>query len=396
MEKRLVKVAPYVLDLEDPPVDDQAGLFAANRETSLKLDENETSLPPSPHVLGALRLALEDKPLNLHPDMKSRRLRRKLAQYTNTGFDSIDCFADEAAVMETIARTYLYNSLDTLIAGASDSPFMHYAKSVGAQIIQAQYENQFEPKIEELIASITPKTRMIYIDNPNGITGAVFTEAELVFLLSYAEDIMVVIDETYFEFCGISVADLIEKYANLMVIRSFGRTFSIAGVGVVYLLSDPANLRFTRRLSYRKYPNTLAQIAAESALDDLNYVPHINDNINASKKMIFETLTRVGYEFHISPVNFMILKAAEPDNLAKALEENNIYVKTLAGIAGFEDYIRLSIGTVSQTEKLLSVLENLAESQVTTNRKVRNRLTKTTPIPVNTVNRITETTTIQS
>jgi histidinol-phosphate aminotransferase len=374
MEKRAVKVAPYILDLNEPALDNQEGLFSLDENTLLKLDQNEATVTPSPRVLKALQQAIESKSLNHQPDMISRRLKRKLSEYAGIGVDYIDCFAGQAAVMETITRTYLHQGLDTLIAWPGDSAFGHYATCSGARAINAQFENPFEPKIEELINGITAKTRMIYIGNPNSVTGAVFTEAELVFLLSYAGETMVVVDETYFEFCGFSAVQLIENYNNLMIIRTFSKAFALAGMDTYYLLTDPANLKFTRRLSYLKQPNMPAQVAAAAALDSLDYMVALVAKINESKRMLFNTLPRLGYEFRISPVNFILLAVTDSRKLADDLTRNNIFVNCLDGYNGFENYVRITIGTPPQTGVLLDILGRYASSQTISLKQSRSRL----------------------
>jgi histidinol-phosphate aminotransferase len=374
MEKRLVKVAPYVLDLTEPQADNQEGLFTLDENTLLKLDQNEATVAPSPRVIKALQHAIDSKSLNHQTDIMSRKLRRKISDYTGVGFDYIDCFAGQAAVMETITRTYLYQGLDTLLAWPGDSSFAHYANCASARVINAQFGNPFEPKIEELINGITSKTRMIYINNPNSITGAIFTEAELVFLLSYATDSMVVIDEAYFEFCGFSAAELIEKYSNLMVIRTFSKAFALAGLDVYYLLTDPANLRFTRRLSYMKQPNLPAQVAAIAAMDSLDYVVALLTKINESKKMLFDNLPRLGYEFRISPANFFLLAVSDSGKLADDLMRYNIFINRLNNYHGFENYVRITIGTPAQTGVLLDVLGRFAETQAISLKQSQQRI----------------------
>jgi histidinol-phosphate aminotransferase len=374
MDKRLVKVAPYVLDLTEPQVDNQEGLFTLDENTLLKLDQNEATVAPSPRVIKALQHAIDSKSLNHQTDIMSRKLRRKISDYAAIGFDYIDCFAGQAAVMETITRTYLYQGLDALLAWSGDNSFTHYAHCASARVINAQFENPFEPKIEELINGITPKTRMIYISNPNSITGAIFTEAELVFLLSYATDSMIVIDESYFELCGFSAAHLIEKYSNLMVIRTFSKAFALAGLDVYYLLTDPSNLRFTRRLSYMKQPNLPAQVAAVAAMDSLDYIVALVTKINESKKMLFDNLSRLGYEFRISPANFFLLAVSDSRKLADDLMRYNIFIKRLDNYHGFENYVRITIGTPAQTGVLLDVLGRFAETQAISLKQSQQRI----------------------
>jgi len=363
MESRLVRVAPHVLDLDYPDQDMQEGLFSIDKETTLKLDRNELTVSPSPMVLKALEQAVNDKSLNCFSDTQSRRLRRKLSLYTGVNFDSIACYCNQASVMETIAQTYLQPGLEALSVWPSDSAFSHYASSAGARVIDAKFSDLFEPKIEEIIADITPKTRLIYLANPNGLTGCSFIESELVFLLSYAENSLVVVDESYFEFSGITVADLISQFPNLIIIRSFSRGFALAGFDTHYLMTDSRNFKFLNKLGFLKQPDTLAQAAAEAALEDLSYTAGVVRRINESKKMIFDNLSGLGYEFRISPTNFFLLAVADPRGLVTSLAKKNIFINGLMGFQGFDNYVRITIGTPGQTSRLIEALVECAAEQ---------------------------------
>lgn len=363
MEKHLVRVAPQILDLNDPVQDQQEALFPNNCDSLLRLDNNEATIAPSHIVIDKLKWAIDNISLNNQGDMQARKLRRKLAYYTGVPFDSIACFANQAVMLEAIARTYLYPGLDMLIVGPSDNPLPPYASSIGARVINSQFRDPFEPQVEELIAGITSQTRLIYIANPGSISGAILTEAELVFSLSYAREIMVVVDESYFEFCGVTLAGLIDRFANLIVLRTFSKAFGLAGFDTCYLLTCPENMRFLSRLGYRKNPGLLAQFAAEAALDDLYYTADLTHSINESKKMLYDGLTRLGYDFRITSANFFLLAAANPGHLMRSLIEHNIYVKDISQINGFQNYVRITIGTPSQTGILLDVLGRLSAGQ---------------------------------
>ncbi|MCP4581543.1 MAG: aminotransferase class I/II-fold pyridoxal phosphate-dependent enzyme [candidate division Zixibacteria bacterium] len=372
MEKRLVKVVPSVLDLEEPEQDFQGALLAPNEETLLKLDQNEATVSPSPLVLKALKSSLETKALNCSPDIGSRKLRRKLSHYMGVNFDSIACYANPAAAMETIVRTYLQPGLEMLNAWPTDSPFSHYAVSTGAKVINIKFKDQFRPKVEEIIGAKTSKTRLIYLANPSGISGASLTEAELVFLLSYAENSMVVVDEAYFEFCGTTVADIISSFPNLIVLRTFSKGFALAGFDICCLTTDSRNFKFLNKLGYLKGPNTLAQVAAEAALEDLSYTSELVRQVSQSKKLLFDSLTCRGYDFRITSANFFLMRVADPDGLVKSLADKNVFVNCLEGIPGFENYVRITIGTPQQTSIVLDILGRLAPEQAissTTDRK---------------------------
>jgi len=363
MERHFVKVAPHVLDLPEPDQDLQEALFSLDEDTVLKLDRNEATISPSPTVIKTLLHTLESGSLNHQADWRARALRRQLALYSGANFDSISCFSNSLAALESIARTYLHAGVEALAGWPAQSLIARCAAGTGAKVKSIRMRDPYEWSLEEITSAITPRTRLIYFANPNEITGAHLTEAELVFLLSYAENSLVVIDEPYFEYCGVTMADLVSRFSNLAVIRSFANAFAMAGIDSAYLLTDPGNLKFINRVAVGKEPGALAQIAAQAALEDTGYTAGYVQQIHESKKMLFETLPRLGYDFRITLANYFLLKVRKPESLISTLAKNNIFIKSLSEIELFENHVRISIGTLSQTGVLLDILGRVAQNQ---------------------------------
>jgi histidinol-phosphate aminotransferase len=378
MERQAIRIAPQVLDLAEPAKDPQEALFPTSSETPLRLDNNESTVAPSPNVINILKKAIDTVSLNNRSDIQARKLRRQLSQYSGVAFDSIACYANQAAALETLARTYLYSGMDALIVGPADNPLSHYASAAGARVINSQFRDPFEPAIEELVSGITQQTRLIYISNPNGVSGATLSEPEIVFLLSYAQGIMVVVDESYYEYCGVTVADLIDRFPNLIVLRTFSKAFGLAGFDTHYLLTCRENMKYLSRLGYGKTPGLLAQVAAGAALDDLYFPADLNRQINESKNMLYEGLTRLGYDFRITSSNFFLLAAANTEHLVKTLAKQNIFVRDISHLNGFQNYVRITIGTPSQAGILLDILSELSSSQKISLKLVRHGETAVT------------------
>jgi histidinol-phosphate aminotransferase len=364
MNKKSVKVAPHILDLEEYDYDmQQTTANCPDDRTFLKLDRNEATIIPSPEVAKAIIKALDSFSLNHYPDSKSKELRARLAEYAGIDTNSIACFANMSAMIDTITRTYLHPGLEALSIGPAEPFFAQSVAGTGAEAVFTNHVNPFEPNVEEAILSITPKTRLIYIANPNSLTGAMLTETEIVFLLAYAESAMFVIDESYFEFCSRTIIDQIREYPNLTVLRSFARAFALAGFDTSCLITQPANLRFLNRLGNHKEPDTLAQVAAIAALEDINYTANFIRLVNESKKMLLDNLPRLGYEFQISPANYFIIKVNDPDSMQETLAQNSIFVNNMFCLSGFQNYLRITIGTPTQTGILLDILARMIGTQ---------------------------------
>jgi histidinol-phosphate aminotransferase len=381
MQRRLVRVANAVLDLEPYHPSNQKPLFLDPALHPLKLDWNESTIPPAPAAVEAIKEFILNGPLNWYPDVEARELRNKLSSYVSLPVDCISCFGGSDMALEYIARTYLEPGTEAIMSAPTYDNFRVFAQSTGASVTPVYHDDHFDPKVETLINHIGPRTRMIYICNPNNPTGGLLTEAEIVFLLAYAERTMVVVDEAYFEFCSRTVADLVNRFPNLVVVRSFSKAFGLAALRVGYALSNPANLEFINRIKVGKNLNALAQAAAVAALDSLNYVREYIVGVNQSKKILTQNLAQIGYRFRLTPANFFLLEVSEARQAIELLEEEGIFVRDQSRVPGLEGYVRVTIGTPDQTDRLLLTLSRLADKLATgANRSAM----------VETVNRVTE------
>jgi histidinol-phosphate aminotransferase len=362
MQKRLVRVAEPVLDLEaGSTVNRRYPRLTDLRSAVLKLDRNEMTTAPSPKVIEALHKAIATRPLNLYPDSDAEDLRIKISEYVALSPDYISCFGADDMALDNIVRTYLDRDTEIIVNSSHFSHIRHAAATVGARVVDVYHDDPFKPEIESLIDKVGPRTRMIYISNPDDSSGAMFGDAEIVFLLAYAERIMVVVDEAYFEYSGVSVAELTRRFSNLAVVRSFSKAFGLAALKASYVISDPDNLDFIGRIRHAESIGMPDQVAATAALDDLDHTRGYRAEIGRSKEILRASLPQLGYEFSVSPANFLLLKVSYPAEAAEALQQEGILVQSLDRINRLEDYLRITIGTPDQMDRLLLALGRIAD-----------------------------------
>jgi histidinol-phosphate aminotransferase len=362
MQRRLVRIANAVLDLK--PHKASEGRYPRlndMRSGILKLDRNEATVGPSPATIEAIKNFITNRPLNWFPDPDAEELKVKISEYISQPPDYISCYGGTDMALEHLARTYLEQGTEMVISGPVFSSVPVAARSTGARVIEVCHPDTFNPGIETIVEHIGPRTRVIYISNPNDPTGALFSEAELVFLLAYAENVMIVVDESYFEYCGRSAIDLVKRFPNLTIVRSFSNAFGLASMGVGYIISDAQNLDFIRRVKTGYGLSSVAQVAALAALENLDYTREYIVAVNQSRKILSSNLPEIGYEFQMTPANFFLLRISEPEEATGFLEQEGILVRNLNGIEQMGGYLRVTIGTPEQTDGLLLVLSRMAE-----------------------------------
>jgi len=364
MAKKLIRVARNVLDIERIKPGNGRLLNMEQAEQPLKLDSIDSTAAPPIAALAAMEDFLRKRRLNWQTDPQASHLKARIAEYSNVSQDSIICFASIDVALNAITRTYLEAGSKALNISPSRNSFAHHCQCSGADSINVVFEDPLEPSIETVINNICPRTRMVYLSNPDILTGTTFTEAELVFLLAYAENSMVVVDESLIEYYGRSATELTKRFGNLAILRTFTSIFGLASLGTSYIITDPDNLEFIERLSAGMYPDALAQAAAAAALCDLNHVRQNFISVGQSKKILAQNLPLLGYEFHIGSGNAFLLKSEEPSELIEMLENEEIYISDMSFSGNLASFVRITIGNPTQTERLLGALGRFKESSL--------------------------------
>ena len=365
MQKKYVRIANAVLDIGPFEIDNSEFQEGGKDTSAARLNCNESMTGPSPTVISHIRDFLDNRPLSRFPDPEASGLRNKIADYTGLPAEFIGCFPGADASLEYILRTFLESGTEMLISGPEPPCRQVAARSTGASVLEVFHDDPFSPGIEPIINNIGKRTRILYIGNPSEYIGSFLTEAELVFLLAYAEHTMMVVDESYFEFSGFTIADLVKKFPNLAVIRSFSYAFGLAALRAAYIVTDPENLRYIKRLCAGNGIDSVSRIAAEAALNDTNHMREYVDSVERSKRLISSNLPEIGYDFYIAPANFIVLRVSDPVSACEYMKNNGVYVKDLSDIRQLEGYIRLTVGTPEQTDRLLLLLSRMAEKSAT-------------------------------
>ncbi len=371
MNKKNVRVANSILDISPKIKPSRDYRSFGDIGNNLRLDANECTQLPSPKAIKAIFSLLQKGELNQYPEDDAEGMRHKLAAYTSLPAEYIDCFAGSDVAFDFIARTYLEPGTEALINSPADNNVVISAESTGAETIIATHNDPFDHNIENLINLIGPRTRILHIGNPNNFTGTMFSEAEIVFLLAYAENTMIVVDEGYCEFNGRTVADLVKRFSNLIVIRSLSKAFGLASLRSSYILSDPDNIEFINRIKIGRSLSSIARAATIHALDDIDHMTKYVSEINESKRLLSQNLPELGYDFRMTHGNFFLLKVADPPKMVKLLAEDGIFVKDCSEITQLENYVRITIGIKEQTDRLLISLGRISDKMATGMNRMR-------------------------
>jgi histidinol-phosphate aminotransferase len=337
-------MAPY-----HPPTGD--------RMDKLRLDFNENTVGCSPRVIEALRNFLKPHTMAVYPDYA--RVRQNLANFFKADPKELLLTNGTDEAIQVLINTYVDDEDEVITLRPSYAMYRFYAELAGAKLIDIPYEPQgLAFPLEALLAAITPRTRAVLISNPNNPTGTATGIEEIKLILTKAHHAVVLVDEAYFEFCGITALDLIRIWPNLFVSRTFSKVYGMAAMRMGCLFSDPANAAFLRKAQSPYSVNTLAAIAAEAAVGDTQFVADYVAEALASRKMLCAGLDKLGIAHAPSCANFVLGyfgdRAVE---VRDALRDQAILVRDRSyEIPGG---VRITTGTREQIGRVLDELERI-------------------------------------
>lgn len=326
-----------------------------------KLDWNESTIAPSPAVQQAITQYVMNGPgLNWYPELSSRSLLLALSDYTNVRPDQLMVTNGSDDALHLICSTFLDQNDEVVVPVPTYNHFVVFAQSKGAIVRPVLAENPFEKNVEGIRAAMTAQTRVLYLVSPNNPTGLVAEREDVAALCQDFPNTLIVLDEAYFEFSQSTGIDLVNRFPNLIVTRTFSKAFGLAGLRVGYLAAHPDLLDQLSRLYNPKSVNTLAQIGALAALSDLAYLnTYLAEVIEAKELLRNFFKTRVGVEAWITPANFVVLRVDDAAHTLAQLESLGIYARDRSGYPGMQGCIRMTVGTVDQTHRLIDRLSKV-------------------------------------
>lgn len=339
------KVVPYVPG--EQPQD----------ERMIKLNTNENPYPPAPGVLRALKEFDTDK-LRLYPEPTCKVLVDAIAE--NYGLDSGQVFVGVGSddVLAMIFLTFFNSKKPVLFP---DITYSFY--DVWADMLRIPYEvraldENFLIKKEDYYG----ENGGVIFPNPNAPTGILMELSEIEDIIAHNRDVIVVVDEAYIDFGGVSALPLIEKYDNLLVVQTFSKSRSLAGMRVGYAMGNPKLIRYINDVKYSFNSYTMNQTALAlgvEAIRDRAYFEETRQKIIDTREWTKKELKALGFMFGDSMSNFIFAahERIPAKELFEALRKEHIYVRYFSK-ERIENYLRISIGTREEMETFVEFLKN--------------------------------------
>jgi len=327
------------------------------RADKLRLDFNENTVGCSPRVVSALRDCLSAASLAIYPEYNEAKAEIAAHFHTSPDHFLFTNGTDEA--IQVVINTYVDDNQEVLLLKPAYAMYRFYAEVAGARIQEIPYlAATMEFPLAELLAAITPETRAVIIANPNNPTGTGAGLAGIERILKRARKAVVMIDEAYYEFSGITALPLIESHPNLFVSRTFSKVYGMAAMRLGCLFSHPANIAFLHKAQSPYSVNSLAILAARAAIQDHAYIENYVTEVLAARELLCVGLEKLGIPYIPSSANFVLMKVgARAIPVRDHLRAQGILVRDRSyEIPGG---VRVTVGTREQTRRLLATLEKI-------------------------------------
>ncbi len=326
--------------------------------TAIKLASNENPLGPSPKAVEAIRKSLDN--IYLYPDGSGYYLREKLARLHGLNMNQVILGAGSTDLIELVAKTFLVAADEAI---TSESAFYIYRLAIeemGAGLVQVPMrEMTFD--LPALAHAVTPRTKVIYLGNPNNPTGTMFTAEELDrFLDALPPRVLVVLDEAYYEYVQrpdySHSVDYVRAGRNVLILRTFSKVHGLAGLRLGYGLGHPELIDALNRIRSPFNANAVAQAAGLAALDDRQHVARSVENNTREMKFLTEELTLLGVRYTPSAGNFLLIDTGRDceEDFVRLLHEG-VIVRPMK-LYNFPTSLRVTVGTHEENEQFLAAL----------------------------------------
>lgn len=325
-------------------------------EDMVKLNTNENPYPPSKKV-GEVIQAMNPDSLRLYPDPDCTKLVEALATYHKLDTNQVFVGVGSDDVLATAFLTFFNGKIPILFP---DVTYSFY--NVWADLYQIPYEC---PPIDEnfrlRIKDYKKENGGIVIANPNAPT-SIYEELSVIEeILQHNREVVVIVDEAYIDYAGESACSLIKKYDNLLVVRTFSKSRSMAGMRIGYCMGckELIEAMYMVRNSYNSYTmNTLTLLAGVASLEDEEYFRKMNKRVITTREWTKKALRELGFLFPDSKTNFLFVTHKEYDCMAlfQHLKEKHIYVRHFNG-ERIKEFLRISIGTMEEMERLIKEIK---------------------------------------
>jgi len=357
------------------PIEETARELGVNPAEIVKLASNENPLGPSPKAIEAMRAALDSA--HLYPDGGGVYLCKAIAAKLNIASENVVLGNGSNEVIEFLGHAFLNLDDDVITSQYAFIVYKFLATCFGARTIEVPAPD-FQQHLEGMLAAVTPKTRLIFIPNPNNPTGTLISQRMIDnFMSGVPENIVVVFDEAYFEFLDDPPDTLryVREGRNIVVLRTFSKIHGLAGLRIGYGVARPDLIEVLHKTRQPFNVNSIAHAGALAALNDNAHQRETKRVVDQGRAYLQEKFAEMKIQFVPAVVNFVMVNVGDGAAVFEKLLKRKVIVRPLKGY-GLPEWVRISVGTMEENKKCIAALREVlgAEVRQSTGRTRRGQL----------------------
>jgi|SRR5215831_1409247 len=342
------------------PIEETARELGVDASKIIKLASNENPLGPSPKAVAAMKKALASA--NLYPDGGGYYLREALAAKLGFTREHIILGSGSNEIIEFLGHAFLTHGDDIITAEHAFVVYKLVAAVFGARTIEVSGPG-LGHDFDAILRSITPKTRIVFIANPNNPTGTLARQDEIDrFMVRLPDNVVAVFDEAYFEYLDDPPDTLrfVRANRNVAVLRTFSKIQGLASLRVGYGIAPPELIRVLQKTRQPFNVSGLAQVGALASLDDEEHRRKTKRTTDEGRAYLEEQFNSMGVPFIQSAGNFVLVKVGHGVDVFRKLLHRHVIVRAMNGY-NLVDWVRISIGTMEENQQCIAALREVLQ-----------------------------------
>lgn len=345
--------------------DEIAKDFNLNKEDIIKLGSNENPWGPSPKAIEAIKKEIDS--INRYPESQLHELVSEIAQYSGVDDSQVIIGGDGAdEIIDVLAKTFIDSGDEFIVPLPSYMYYEYLLKQYGAVPVYAKWDlEKNELDVDSINQAISDRTKMIFLCSPNNPTGTLIDKEVLKEIASRNKDILIVVDEAYFEYSEVTNKDLINEFDNIFIIRTMSKVLGLAGMRIGYGLACAEIIEYMHRIKPVFSLTRLSFVAALNTFRDKDYIAESIEKGIESRQYLYDEVSKIdGLKPFPSKSNFILIGVKDTgftaSELALKLMERGIIVRDCTSFKGLDEYwIRISICTLEDDKKFIDILKEV-------------------------------------
>lgn len=327
-------------------------LEGRNPKDYLLLDFNESPIPPPAPVIDALVDYVQTGALQTYPAYGG--FLEKLAAYAHVSAEQLILTNGSDQAIDIVLRALLNEGDEMVMAQPGFAMFFQVARSLGAAVVSPEYSADMRFPFEEMVESVSAKTRLIVVINPNNPTGSSASQEQIATLLRTFPDVAILVDEAYFEFTGQTAIPLLARHSNLIVLRTFSKAFALPSLRLGYAVGDPGFIEHLYKIRGPYDINMMALVAAQAQLEHREmWEGMVREIMFQAKPALENFFAEEGVAFFKGEANFMLVVPDKVEAVLQFLKEHGILVRPMR--PPIAHTFRMSVGTLAQMQQFMKV-----------------------------------------